>query len=273
MFKLSTMAIVMASIKDLCAAPLGWGFTRGPWQERMDISLTSPAECARQLASKEAAIGLLPVTEYQNIPGLQVVAGISISSFGPAKSALLLSKVPWEKIGSVALDESARTSVMLAKLVLERIYDLRPAYVSLPPDIKVMLSGQDAALLTGDAALRAQKEDLYAYDLAVEWARFCGLPFVFAFWAFHPSPETEEIVPLLYQSKMFGCRQRREIAEELSAMRGIPIDAIDEYLNHNISYELGPGQRAGLDLFFRLAREQKLLPSVRPLEFFSVQQR
>jgi chorismate dehydratase len=273
MFKLSAMTIAMASVKDLHAAPLNWGLTRGPWQGRMEVALTSPEECARRLAAKEVAISLLPVTEYQRIPGLQVAPGISVSSFGPVKSVLLLSKVPLEEIDSVALDESSPTSAILVRLILERVYDLHPTYITSCPDIKVMLTEQDAALLIGDAAMRAQQDKLYVYDLAIEWSRFCGLPFVFAFWAFYPSPEISEILPLLVQSKMYGGRCRREIAEALSAMRGISIEAIYEYLHRNVNYELGPSHLAGLNLFYRLAHEQGLLPSIRPLEFSSDKQR
>src|SRR5437764_10453213 len=51
------------------------------------------------------------------------------------------------------------------------------------PDLERMLEHHDAALLIGDPALQVDRSRYLTWDLAEEWIRFTGKPFVFAFWA------------------------------------------------------------------------------------------
>ena len=46
-----------------------------------------------------------------------------------------------------------------------------------------MLAEHDAALLIGDPALQIDRSQYFTLDLAEEWIRRTGKPFVFAFWA------------------------------------------------------------------------------------------
>ncbi len=46
-----------------------------------------------------------------------------------------------------------------------------------------MLAEHDAGLVIGDPALKVDRSRYLTYDLAEEWIRLTGKPFVFAFWA------------------------------------------------------------------------------------------
>ena len=46
-----------------------------------------------------------------------------------------------------------------------------------------MLKEHDAGLVIGDPALKVDRSSICPHDLAEEWIRFTGKPFVFAFWA------------------------------------------------------------------------------------------
>ncbi len=46
-----------------------------------------------------------------------------------------------------------------------------------------MMAEHDAGLVIGDPALKVDRSRYLTYDLAEEWIRFTGKPFVFAFWA------------------------------------------------------------------------------------------
>jgi chorismate dehydratase len=62
-----------------------------------------------------------------------------------------------------------------------------PDYFVCPPDLTTMLLEADAAVLIGDAALRATydapRRGLDVYDLGQVWRDWTGLPMVFAVWA------------------------------------------------------------------------------------------
>ena len=59
----------------------------------------------------------------------------------------------------VALGSTSRTSVRLAQLLLAERYGVRPDYYTCPPDLGLMMQEADAAVLIGDAALRAYLHD------------------------------------------------------------------------------------------------------------------
>ena len=98
------------------------------------------------------------------------------------RSILLVSKVPIEKVRTVALDTSSMTSVALAKILLKWMGGERE-YASMEPDLEKMLAHHDAGLLIGDPALQVDRSRYHTLDLAEEWIRITGKPFVFAFWA------------------------------------------------------------------------------------------
>ena len=51
------------------------------------------------------------------------------------------------------------------------------------PDVEKMMAEHDAGLVIGDPALKVDRSRYLTYDLAEEWIRLTGKPFVFAFWA------------------------------------------------------------------------------------------
>src|SRR5207244_9105718 len=98
-------------------------------------------------------VSLVSTFELFRNPRLVVVPGISVSADGPAKSVRLFSKVPFDRIESVALDTSSLTSTALIRILLSERYNLNPAYIAHPPNVEAMLRECDAALLIGDLKL------------------------------------------------------------------------------------------------------------------------
>ena len=76
----------------------------------IDLSLDLPSRLADQLATGEIDVGLIPVVEYFRGEGYTFVPNVAIGSRGPVLSVTLFSKVPWEEIRTVALDEGSRTT-------------------------------------------------------------------------------------------------------------------------------------------------------------------
>jgi chorismate dehydratase len=251
----------------LNALPLSWGFMRGPQRDVFDLDFSPPSRCADLLARGEADIGLIPVIEYQRVSGLKIVPGLSVASKERVKSVLLISKVPAQRIHTLAADSSSRTSVCLLKILLRTLFKADPVFEARPPDLKAMLEHCDAALLIGDVALKADISHLYCYDLAEQWRMLTGKPFVFAFWGIRGSASLADTA-VFDQSYEYGSAQLEEIAAEQSTQLGLPLEMIRTYLTQNIDYSLDEDNLEGLSLFFQLAREHRLIDSVRSLEFF-----
>src|SRR5437762_9262 len=173
----------ISAISYLNTAPLMWDFEHGAAGRQFDISYTLPSGCARALETGAADIGIVPAAAYADIPGLQVLPGVAIASRREVRSILLVSKVPIEEIRRVALDTSSMTSVALTRILFEKWLGGGRTFTSMAPDLDAMLAEHGAALVIGDPALKIDRSRYVTLDLAEEWIRHTGKPFVFAFWA------------------------------------------------------------------------------------------
>ncbi len=258
-------------IEFLNAVPLGWGLLHGYAKEGVELSLDVPSQCADKLARGEADVGLIPVIEYQRIPGLRVVPDIAIAAKHEVRSVLFVSKVPIERVSKVAVDTASRTSVALLRILLEKYY-LNPDVEFQPadPDPETILSKHDAALVIGNPALKIRQKGLQVYDLAGEWNKFTGLPFVFAFWAVRSGFHMGDGAALFYKSREAGMNSIPEICTTYGQRLQIPAAEVKSYLLENLDYSLDEPNRRGLECFFSYAAEMGIIKEVRPLEFVTL---
>jgi chorismate dehydratase len=258
----------VAASSYLNAAPLCYSFIHGAQAERVSfLSDAAPVRCAELIVEGRADAGLIPVIEYQRIPGLKVAPGACVASKDHVLSVVLASRVPIENVGSVALDTSSRTSAALIQILLGRFYDLSPTYRSSPPEIDRMLRSSDAALIIGDPAMLIDRSRLHVYDLAEEWRKHTGLPFVFAFWASRSDSTAWPGGVDFVEAKREGIAHTDRIAEEYSERLGLPKSNLVKYLTENISYDLDEESLRGLRLYYELARDCGLIDEARELVF------
>jgi len=255
-------------IEFLNAIPLGWGFLYGSHKGAFEVLFDVPSECARHLAKQEADVGLIPVIEYQRIPNLRIIPDISIASRRQVKSVLFASRVPIEQVTTVALDSSSRTSAVLLKILLSEFYGRKSiVYKEHPPEPQKMLNHCDAALLIGHHAIEANLDGLCVYDLAHEWHRFTGLPFVFAFWAVRDGVELRHQRDVFCMSKEEGMLEIGAISHLYSTKLPLSPEEIQSYLENNLDYSLDEMNQAGLSRFFELAFEIGAIETAQPLRF------
>ena len=220
-----------------------------------DLEFRVPAGCADQVASGAADIGIIPSFELTR-QDLEVVPGTGIACEGPVRSILLISSRPAAEIRTLAVDSSSRTSVELARVILERKYGVEPRQVSHDPDLEAMLRIADAALIIGDPALRIPLDVPYCvYDLGAEWFEMTALPMVFAVWAGRKGAITPEVAGAFRGSCRYGREHLEDIVLSESAERHFPVELVREYLTRHIIHELGPREYQGMELFLRYARE------------------
>ena len=253
-----------------------WDFEHGEAGAAFDISYTVPSGCAADLAAGKADIGIIPAAAYASIPGLVILPGVAIASRRPVRSILLVSKVPLDKVQSVALDTSSLTSVALTKVLFAKWWGAGRAFAPMAPDLEKMLKEHDAALVIGDPALRVDRSRYLSYDLAEEWIRFTGKPFVFAFWAVRQAAlagaSPLDLAAVFQDSRDHGLREEnlQRIAQEWAPRLGLSQTDVKTYLTENISYDLDPACLEGLWLFYSYAEECGVLPAAAPLRFLHV---
>jgi chorismate dehydratase len=263
----------ISAISYLNTAPLMWDFEHGETGKQFEISYTIPSQCATELAEGTADIGIIPSFAYARIPELRILPGIAIASKQPVRSILLVSPKPIEEIQSVALDQSSLTSVALAGILFQKYWrGGARKFTSHAPDLESMLLTSDAALLIGDPALKVDRSQYRTWDLAEEWIRFTGIPFVFAFWAVRESAWRNsrlDLATIFQNSRDHGLEPGNlgEIARVWAPKLGLSEDDVRLYLTTNIHYFLDDACLDGLRLFYRYARECGLLPETTELRF------
>jgi chorismate dehydratase len=284
----------ISAISYLNTAPLMWDFEHGEPARNFDISYTLPSGCARALQAGTADIGIIPAAAYVQIPGLQVLPGVAIASRRAVRSILLVSKVPVEKIRTIALDTSSMTSVALTKILFEKWLGGGRTFTAMEPNLDEMLATNDAGLLIGDPALQVDRSRYFTLDLAEEWIRYTGKPFVFAFWAIRQQALQEDVlcgdsrprlsaarsdarIPALDLAQVFqdsrdhglAPSSLNQITREWAPRLGLREDEVRSYLTESIHYELDPGCIEGLQLFYRYAAEIGVLPAAPELCFLT----
>ena len=245
----------MCAVSYLNTVPLVWGLLQeAALQPVFDLRFALPSRCADELASGEADLGIVPVIEMAR-QKLEYFPGIGISSVGPVRSILLVSKVPYREIRTLATDSGSRTSVMLARIVLAEKFGAEPRVISQPPELAAMLGSADAALLIGDAALHVDPAALpfETLDLGAEWTSLTGLPMVFAVWAGRKEFVREPYGQALADSCRYGLEHIDDIIPREAASRKLAEPLVRRYLTEHIVFEFGPRHAEGLAEYLKRA--------------------
>jgi chorismate dehydratase len=249
-----------------------WDFEHGGVGSTFGISYTLPSQCAAALREGSADIGIIPVAAYTTLPGLVILPGVAIASRRAVRSILLVSKVPVEKVRTVALDTSSMTSVALTKVLFARLWGGKQSFTAMAPDLEQMLEQHDAGLVIGDPALKVDRSHYHTYDLGAEWHRWTGKPFVYAFWAVRQAALQDtslDLAAIFQESRNHGLQPENldQIVREWAPRLDLRESDIRRYLIDNIYYYLDPPCLDGLQLFYRHARECGALPAAPRLRF------
>ncbi|MDD5541979.1 MAG: menaquinone biosynthesis protein [Acidobacteriia bacterium] len=263
----------LAVIHYLNTLPLVWGMLHGNEQGVFDLTFSTPSACAEALKRGEVDIGIIPVIEYQRIPDLVVIPEIAIVSQKRVRSLLIFSKCDIREAKTVALDTSSRTSVAVTKVLFGEYYKTHPRFDDCAPDLDSMLRYHDAALLIGDAAMRAQPKNLLVYDLAEQWHEFSGKPLVMAVWAVRRAVADQVSAKTFFDSRAFGMEHLDEIIRSESNRSGWTEEDIREYFTQDLDYSMTSDSVAGVELFFQLAQKHQLITQSRPFTFLSADAR
>lgn len=252
-------------IQFLNCLPIYWGLVRSGALLDVELTKDTPDHLNDMLVAGALDIGPISLVEYlRHADELVLLPDVAVGSDGPVLSVNLVSQVPLADLDGrrVALGSTSRTSVLLARMWLEQVHGVRPDYFVCPPNLTAMLLEADAAVLIGDAALRANYEapqrGLAVYDLGQVWRDWTGLPMVFAVWA--ARREYAEANPGLVKDMHAAFVRSRDDALEhvdevaAQAARWEPFDAatLATYFR-TLDFSLGARQVEGLTEFGRRA--------------------
>ncbi|HEX5108946.1 MAG TPA: menaquinone biosynthesis protein [Vicinamibacterales bacterium] len=262
------MAIRLGAVGYLNARPLTWALDRQP--ERWDVRYDVPSVCAALLHGGQVDLGLIPSVEYLQSPDYCLVPGVGIGSHGAVASVALYARVPIDRVRTLALDTSSRTSVALTRVLCRHRFGIDPDFVPHGPDLPAMIRRCDAGLLIGDPAFDADHASLgvQKVDLGDEWTAMTGLPFIYAAWTGRRGSLGPDEVRALQEAQAEGVQSVDAIAAEYGRGNAAVSARASAYLRDNVRYGLGPSEAAGLQRFLDYAADLGLAPGRRQLEFF-----
>ncbi|MET9437750.1 menaquinone biosynthesis protein [Streptomyces sp. NPDC006551] len=251
-------------IQFLNCLPLYWGLARTGTLLDLDLTKDTPEKLSERLVRGDLDIGPVTLVEYlRNADDLVALPDIAVGCDGPVMSCVIVSQRPLERLDGarVALGSTSRTSVRLAQLLLAERYGVQPDYYTCPPDLGQMMLEADAAVLIGDAALRASLHDaprlgLQVHDLGLMWKEWTGLPFVFAVWAVRKDylarePGTvREVHEAFLASRDLSLVEVTKVAEQAARWESFDAELLERYFR-TLDFRFGPEQLAGVREFAR----------------------
>src|ERR1700712_918553 len=128
-------------IQFLNCLPLYWGLARSGAPLDVELTKDNPDRLSDALIAGDLDIGPISLVEYlRNSEDLLLLPDIAVGSDGPVMSVNLTSQGPLDELGGelVALGSTSRTSVLLARMLLEERYGVQPTYEVMPPDLTEM---------------------------------------------------------------------------------------------------------------------------------------
>ena len=252
-------------IQFLNCLPIYWGLVRAGTLLDVELTKDTPDRLNDLLVAGDLDIGPISLVEYlRNASELVLLPDIAIGSDGPVLSVNLVAQRPLADLAGrrVALGSTSRTSVMLARMWLEQVHGVRPEYFNCPPDLTTMLLEADAAVLIGDAALRATydgpRRGLTVHDLGAAWRDWTGLPMVFAVWAARRSYAqanpglVKDVHAAFLRSRDDALAHVENVAATAARWEVFDADTLATYFR-TLDFSLGERQLAGLREFARRA--------------------
>ncbi|MDX3690663.1 menaquinone biosynthetic enzyme MqnA/MqnD family protein [Streptomyces europaeiscabiei] len=251
-------------IQFLNCLPLYWGLARTGTLLDFELTKDTPEKLSEQLVRGDLDIGPITLVEFlRNADDLVAFPDIAVGCDGPVMSCVLVSQVPLERLDGarVALGSTSRTSVRLAQLLLAESVGVQPSYYTCPPDLPLMMREAEAAVLIGDAALRANLLDgpnygLEVHDLGAMWKAWTGLPFVFAVWAarrdyLEREPEvTRKVHEAFLASRDLSLTEVTKVAEQAARWEAFDEQVLERYFT-TLDFRFGEPQLSAVAEFAR----------------------
>lgn len=217
---------------------------------KIDLSLDIPADCAQKLIDDVVDIGLIPVAATLGLPKWEIIADYCIGAVGAVNSVFIFSNCDINEVKTLQLDPESRSSNNLAKVLIKNFWKKDFEMVTNAADYSTSTDPNTAFVQIGDRTFGKKDKYPFAYDLAEEWQKFTGLPFLFAAWIAN-KPIPQDFMDEFNRALKYGLDHRAELLKELPKRDDFDVE---EYLMHNIDFDLTEEKKKALYMFLDYVR-------------------
>jgi len=252
------------------------GQSPGPDRTGHAVRFDVPSRLLDDLETGRVDLALCPVIDYHRArTPLVVVPAGGIASDGATLTVRLFSQVPFDQVEQIHADTDSHTSVVLARLVLEHVYRVRPVMVDF--DAREQVAGARTAaepatvlligdkVVTGTSAAHGYPHQL---DLGEAWRGLTGLPFVFAIWMARQGAALGAAPALLEQTRRRNETEIDRIVDKYAASHGWPVALARSYLADHLKFAIGPRETEAMQTFANMAYAAGLIAQARPLHLW-----
>jgi chorismate dehydratase len=234
--------------------PFKWALRNSELLQQIDLQEDIPSICAQKLKFDQVDLALVPVALLADLQQFFIETDYCIGADGKVDSVKLYSEVPLNDITEVLLDYQSRSSITLTRVLFKFFWKKEPKFLDAGPGFESQISGKTAATVIGDRTFSLNGKFAYEFDLAEEWKKFTGLPFVFAAWV-----STKKLDPGFIGAfnavLKNGVTHVAEAVSSLYENKTLSAEQTLEYLTERIDYRLDEEKRKALGLFLSYIRQ------------------
>jgi chorismate dehydratase len=247
--------IRISAVKYANTYPFIWGLRESSFDKRVILETDHPADCATKLINGTADIGLIPVAALPLIKNSNIISDYCIGANGKVRTVMLLSNCSFEKIVAINLDYRSKSSVNLTKVLAKFMWIKDFRWINTSERFDFENIGKNEALtLIGDQCFEFENKFRYKLDLAEEWKKQTGLPFVFACWTANREldPGFTKDFNLALKS---GVDNIDKVAKAFGKNSVIGENELKNYLTKNIDYIFDNEKKKAMKLFLELLKQ------------------
>jgi chorismate dehydratase len=244
--------IRISAVKYANTYPFIYGLTESGFDKKVILETDHPSDCAAKLISGKVDIGLIPVATLPLLKEYYILSDYCIGANGYVRTVMLLGNSPLKEIDTIYLDYRSCSSVALSKVLAKNSWDKEFRWVNTAKGFDFINIGlNEAVVLIGDQCFEYETMFKYKIDLAFEWKKFSGLPFVFACWTANKELE-KEFIEEFSKALQIGVNNIDAVVEKFGKTGAIKGNVLKRYLTENIDYDFNDQKRMGLKLFLEL---------------------
>lgn len=228
-----------------------------------------PSAIVGMIERGEADIGLASIVDC--VAGQRPLVLLPVGMIGcdgPTMTVRLYSKVPFDRTKILHADTDSHTSVILARVLLKRLYSVRPEVQPLDTKSIGGAEAPETLLLIGDKVVTSPPEAVrypHELDLGAAWKELTGLPFVYAMWMCREedarSPGIQTATVVLERQRLHNRSRIDWLTQHRTSTTRWPLDVAQTYLGGLLRYAVGEREREAVVEFLGMAAEDGLLPA------------
>jgi len=246
--------IRISAVKYANTYPFIYGMIESGFDKKVLLETDHPADCAAKLINGRVDIGLIPVAALSTLNDYNIISDYCIGANGEVRTVMLLSNSPFSEVDTVYLDYRSRSSVNLTIVLAKNFWKKEYRWINTSESFDFKNVGRnEAVVLIGDQCFEYENSYLFRVDLALEWKKFTGLPFVFACWVSNRRLEKEFIYEF-NKALETGVSDIDAVVYKMGQSGIITGDVLKDYLTNNIDYNFDDEKKKGMDLFLQLLR-------------------